>query len=130
MTTTERPPSDRQAIIRLLAMPADTNPSGHIFGGWIMAQMDIAGGVVADERAGGRVATVAVTSMEFHKPVFVGDVISCFAEVVKVGKTSITVRIEVFAERGRKQCVKVTEAVIVYVALTADGLPRPLNEPD
>lgn len=130
MTTNDTLPRDRQATIRLLAMPADTNPSGHIFGGWIMAQMDIAGGVVAGEQAGGRVATVAVTSMEFHKPVFVGDVISCFAEVVKVGKTSITVRIEVFAERGRGQCVKVTEAVIVYVALTADGLPRPLSETD
>jgi acyl-CoA thioesterase YciA len=129
--TPRQPPHDRQATIRVLAMPADTNPAGHIFGGWIMAQMDIAGGVVADERAGGRVATVAVTSMEFHKPVFVGDVISCFADIVKVGTSSITVRIEVFAERGRnRQCVKVTEAVIVYVALTADGLPRPLVQPD
>ncbi len=121
-------PRDRQATIRLLAMPADTNPSGHIFGGWIMSQMDIAGGVVAHERAVGRVATVAVTSMEFHKPVFVGDLISCFAEVVKVGTSSITVKIKVFAERGRHgQCVKVTEAVIVYVALTEQGLPRTVD---
>ena len=110
-------------------MPADTNPAGHIFGGWIMAQMDIAGGIVAAERAQGRVATVAVTSMEFHKPVFVGDVVSCFATIVKVGTTSITADIEVFAERRRNarvRCVKVTAAVMIYVALTDDGEPRPV----
>lgn len=110
-------------------MPADTNPQGQIFGGWIMSQMDIAGGVVADERAQGRVATVAVTSMEFHKPVFVGDLVSCFAELERIGTTSITVRVEVFAQRrrhGRIECVKVTEAVIVYVALDDTGTPRPL----
>jgi acyl-CoA thioesterase YciA len=115
--------------IRVLAMPADTNPSGHIFGGWIMAQMDIAGGLVASDAANGRVATVAATSMEFHKPVFVGDIISCFANITKVGNTSITTQVEVFAQRrrgGQLQCVKVTEAVVVYVALTDDGQPRPV----
>ena len=118
-----------QPTTRILAMPADTNPAGHIFGGWIMAQMDIAGGIVAAERAQGRVATVAVTSMEFHKPVFVGDVVSCFATIVKVGTTSITADIEVFAERRRNarvRCVKVTAAVMIYVALTDDGEPRPV----
>ncbi|MCB1804088.1 MAG: acyl-CoA thioesterase, partial [Candidatus Competibacteraceae bacterium] len=100
-------------------MPADTNPSGHIFGGWIMSQMDIAGGIVAAGRANGRVATVAVTSMEFHKPVFVGDLVSCFADIVKTGNTSITVQIDVFAQRWHKNILhtdKVTQAVIVYVA--------------
>ncbi len=123
----ERYPQERQPVIRVLAMPADTNPAGHIFGGWIMAQMDIAGGVVAAEHAGGRVATVAVTSMEFHKPVFVGDLVSCFAQVERIGTTSLTVRIEVFAQRRRHQrgqAVKVTEAVMVYVALNDDGQPR------
>ena len=125
-------PRDRQPTIRVLAMPADTNPAGHIFGGWIMAQMDVSGGVVAAERAGGRVATVAVTSMEFHQPVFVGDLISCFAEIERVGSTSLTVRVEVFAQRHHRQTLqyaKVTEAVIVYVALDARGHPRPVDGP-
>lgn len=125
---TDASPQDHQPVIRVLAMPADTNPAGHIFGGWIMSQMDIAGGVLAAKQAGGRVATVAVTSMEFHKPVFVGDLISCYAQVTRIGNTSITVDVEVFAERERHgRRVKVTEAVIVYVALTEEGMPRPLS---
>ena len=123
-------PSDRQPVVRILAMPADTNPSGHIFGGWIMSQMDIAGGMVASGRASGRVATVAVTSMEFHKPVFVGDLVSCYADIVKIGTSSITVKIDVFAQRwkdGRIQTVKVTESVIVYVALTEEGQTRAVD---
>ena len=123
-------PSDRQPVVRILAMPADTNPSGHIFGGWIMSQMDIAGGIVAAGRANGRVATVAVTSMEFHKPVFVGDLVSCFADIVKTGNTSITVQIDVFAQRWHKNILhtdKVTQAVIVYVALDHEGQPRMLS---
>ena len=130
MKPTDEFPSDRQPVVRILAMPADTNPSGHIFGGWIMSQMDIAGGIVAAGRASGRVATVAVTSMEFHKPVFVGDLISCFADIVKIGTSSITVKIDVFAQRwqaSRIQTVKVTEAVMVYVALTDDGQTRPVD---
>ena len=94
-------PRDRQPTVRILAMPAYTNPNGNIFGGWIMAQMDVAGSVVAVEYAGGRVTTVAVTSMEFHKPVFVGDLVSCFARIQKVGSTSITVKVEVFVQRAR-----------------------------
>ena len=122
-------PQNKQPVIRVVAMPADTNPSGHIFGGWIMSQMDIAGGVLASEYANGRVATVAVTSMAFHKPVFVGDVVSCFAAIEKTGNTSITVEVEVFAQRRRVEsieCVKVTGAVIVYVALDQAGHPRAL----
>lgn len=120
-------PHDQQPALRTLAMPRDTNPAGHIFGGWIMSQMDVAGAVVAVEYSGTRVATVAVTSMEFHKPVFVGDLVSCFARLKRVGNTSITVAVEVFAQRGRAQgavkTIKVTEAVIVYVAMDDAGNP-------
>ncbi|MDQ2696873.1 MAG: acyl-CoA thioesterase [Pseudomonadota bacterium] len=126
-------PHGRQPTVRVLAMPADTNPGGHIFGGWIMAQMDVAGAIVAIEYARGRVATVAATSMEFHRPVYVGDLISCFARVDHIGTTSITVKVEVFAQRirqGQGQCVKVTEAVMVYVALDGNGDPRPLPQRD
>ena len=124
-------PRDRQPTVRILAMPAHTNPNGNIFGGWIMAQMDVAGSVVAVEYAGGRVSTVAVTSMEFHKPVFVGDLVSCFARIQRVGKTSITVKVEVFVQRARDGQLltdKVTEAVIVYVAIDDRGAPRQLPE--
>lgn len=128
--STESFPTDRQPVVRILAMPADTNPAGHIFGGWIMSQMDIAGGIVAAGHSNGRVATVAVTSMEFHKPVFVGDLVSCFADITAVGNTSLTVKIDVFAQRwqdNRINTVKVTEAVMVYVALTETGTKRHLN---
>ena len=124
-------PRDRQPTVRILAMPAYTNPNGNIFGGWIMAQMDVAGSVVAVEYAGGRVTTVAATSMEFHKPVFVGDLVSCFARIQKVGSTSITVKVEVFVQRARAGQLltdKVTEAVIVYVAIDDHGTPRKLPE--
>ena len=124
-------PHDRQPTVRLLAMPAHTNPSGNIFGGWIMAQMDIAGGIVALEYAGGPVVTVAVTSMEFHRPVKVGDLVSCFARIQKVGSSSITVKVQVFAQRphdGVLQSTAVTEAVIVYVAVDESGVSRKLPE--
>ena len=122
-------PHDRQPTVRLLAMPAHTNPSGNIFGGWIMAQMDIAGGIVALEYAGGPVVTVAVTSMEFHRPVKVGDLVSCFARIQKVGTSSITVKVQVFAQRphdGVLQSTSVTEAVIVYVAVDERGVSQQL----
>jgi len=124
-------PRDRQPTVRLLAMPAQANPNGNIFGGWIMAQMDVAGGIVAIEYAGGRVTTVAVTSMEFHKPVFVGDLVSFFAQIQRVGATSITIKVEVFVQRacdGDLLSDKVTEAVIVYVAIDDQGKPRKLPE--
>lgn len=124
-------PRNRQPALRILTMPADANPAGHIFGGWIMSQMDVAGAIVAVEYAASRVATVAVTQMEFHKPVFVGDLISCFARIEKTGRSSITVGVEVFAQRGRGgdvKYVKVTAAVIVYVAVDDDGTPQQLPE--
>lgn len=119
---------DREPSTRVLAMPADTNASGDIFGGWIMAQVDIAGAVAAYRRARGRVATVAVNSFHFHRPVFVGDLVSCYADVVKVGTTSLTVHVDVFAERdrGNHECVRVTEADLVYVAVDSERKPRPV----
>ena len=117
---------DKQPAIRVAAMPADTNSAGTIFGGWIMSQVDIAGSIAALERARGRVVTVAVNSFEFHQPVFVGDLISCYAEVIEVGRTSITVKVEVYAQRnpGNPETIKVTEAELTYVALDENRKPR------
>ena len=117
---------DKQPAIRVAAMPKDTNPGGCIFGGWIMSQVDIAGSIVAIERAGGRVATVGVKSFEFHEPVYVGDLISCYGEVIRVGRTSLTVKVEVYAQRnpGNVKVVKVTEAELTYVALDKNLRPR------
>jgi len=117
---------DKQPAIRVAAMPADTNSAGSIFGGWIMSQVDIAGSIAALERARGRVVTVAVNSFEFHQPVFVGDLISCYAEVVKVGRTSVTVKVEVYAQRNpdNPETIKVTEAELTYVALDKNRKPR------
>lgn len=114
--------------MRTLAMPADTNPSGDIFGGWVLAQMDIAGGVVAHQRAKGRVATIAVDSMMFHQPVKVGDVVCCYAEIKKVGRTSMTIQIQtwIIREAGGMR-LKVTEGDFTYVALGPDGRPRPVD---
>ena len=125
-------PKDRQPEIKIVAMPKDTNPGGSIFGGWIMSQIDIAGAVPALERARGRVATVAVNSIEFHEPVFVGDVVSCYADIIKTGHSSITIKVEVFAERNpsNKQTVKVTEAELTYVALDENRKPRQLSNLD
>lgn len=118
-----------ELAIRTLAMPADTNPSGDIFGGWVLSQMDIAGGVTAQARARGRVATVAVEAMSFHRPVYVGDVLCCYAEILRVGRTSMTTRVEAWAlRRGAGERVQVTEGVFTYVALDDDGRPRPVPE--
>ena len=115
--------------IRTLAMPADANPSGDIFGGWVLSQMDIAGGIVARERARGRVATVAVTAMTFHLPVYVGDVLCAYVDIEKVGRTSITTWIEAWALRGEGGGrVRVTAGQFVYVALDENGRPRPVPE--
>jgi acyl-CoA thioesterase YciA len=109
-------------------MPADANHNGDIFGGWIMAQVDVAGGTVAGRVARGRVATVAVKSFVFKQPVQVGDILSLYADVVRIGNTSITVNVEVYAERGRAEAriVKVTEATLTYVAIDSSGRPRPV----
>ena len=116
-----------ELAIRTLAMPADTNPHGDIFGGWLISQMDIAGAIPATERAGGRVATVAIDAMVFHEPIFVGDVVSLYAEVTKVGRTSLTVKIETIAlRRTSRELVRVTEGIFVYVALDKSGKPRPV----
>lgn len=118
--------------IRVMPMPSDANVHGDVFGGWIMAQADIAGAIPAARRANGRVATIAVNSFLFKQPVFVGDLLSFYAEVVKVGNTSITVAVEVYAERNRLQAdtVKVTEAMFVYVATDDQRKPRAIPSID
>jgi acyl-CoA thioesterase YciA len=112
--------------LRVMPMPADANIHGDVFGGWIMAQVDIAGAIPATRRANGRIATIAVNSFLFKQPAFVGDLLSFYAEVVKVGNTSITVSVEVYAERNRLQAdtVKVTEATLTYVATDEHRKPR------
>lgn len=116
--------------VRTLAMPADTNPAGDIFGGWVMSQMDIAGAIAAVERAKGRVVTVAVDSMTFIAPVKVGDILCVYTEIEKVGKTSITVAVEAWARRREvAHRVKVTDGHFVYVALDDSGQKRPVDLP-
>ena len=124
------PPPEHHAILRVMPMPSDANIHGDVFGGWIMAQVDIAGSVPAARRAAGRVATVAVNAFTFKQPVFVGDLLSFYAEIVKTGRTSITVSVEVYAERQRLELeiVKVTEATLTYVA-TDDQRQRRLLPP-
>jgi len=116
----------REPVLRVVPMPSDANFSGDIFGGWIMSQVDIAGSIEAIRRARGRVATVAVNSFVFKKPVLVGDLVSLYAEVLRVGRTSITVGVEVYAQRASlgDACVKVTEAQLTYVAVDASRQPR------
>lgn len=128
--TTVRLP-DKSPTLRVIPMPADANHTGDIFGGWIMSQVDLAGSVPAVRLAQGRVATVAVNSFVFRQPVFVGDVVSFYAEVVKVGRTSITVDVEVYSQRRpeKEQCVKVTEATLTYVAVDDNRQPRVVNAP-
>ena len=123
-------PVNRQPAIKLVAMPKDSNGGGSVFGGWIMANVDMAGSIPAVERARGRVATVAVNSFEFHEPVLVGDVVSYFAEVIKTGRSSITIKVEVYAERNpaNKETIKVTEAELTYVALDENRTPRQLPD--
>jgi acyl-CoA thioesterase YciA len=122
----ETPPATEPAL-RAIAMPADTNPHGDIFGGWLLCQMDLAGSTFATRRAGGRVVTVAITAMTFHRPVTVGDEVSCFCSVEKIGNTSITVKIESWVRRGLGETqIKVTEGVFTYVRVGADGHPQPI----
>ena len=119
---------DEDPILRVVPMPADANQHGDIFGGWVMSQADIAGAVPAARRARGRVATVAVNSFVFKEPVLVGDVVSFYATITNVGRTSVTVDVQVYAQRnpGRLICVKVTEASLTYVAVGPDRRPIPL----
>ena len=123
-------PEGEQPVLRIVPMPADTNAHGTIFGGWVMAQVDIAGSIPAWERAQGPVVTVAVNSFVFREPVYVGDLVSFYGRVARVGRTSITVDVEVFAQRGRrtgsKEAVKVTEAQLTYVAVDDQRRPRPV----
>jgi acyl-CoA thioesterase YciA len=119
---------DSQPALRVIPMPADINPAGDVFGGWVMAQVDMAGAVPAVRRARGRVATVAVNGMQFKEPIAVGDRVSFYADIVKVGRTSITVDVQVYAERTPEDptIVKVTEALLTYVAVDKAGDKRVL----
>jgi acyl-CoA thioesterase YciA len=124
-------PDDKDLVLRVMPLPADSNANGDIFGGWIMAQVDLAGAVLPARIAKGRIATVAVNQFIFKQPVSVGDLLSFYAEVVRVGRTSITVNVEVYAERNPAdpQVVKVTEANVTYVAIDDRGQPRVVSEP-
>jgi acyl-CoA thioesterase YciA len=116
-----------EPALRTIAMPADTNSNGDIFGGWLLSQMDLAGGTVAARRAQGRIVTVSITSMTFKRPVFVGDEVTCYAELTKVGRTSLTVRIETWVRRGRGgDPIAVTEGIFTYVAVDDGRHPRPV----
>jgi len=138
MKDTERPktaappvelPKGREVALRVVPMPSDANYTGDIFGGWIMSQVDIAGSVPALRLAQGRIATVAVNSFIFKQPVLIGDLVSFYADVVRVGRTSITVAVEVYAERRTlREVVKVTEATLTYVAVDDQRRPRPVNQ--
>ena len=121
-------PEGKEPVLRVVPMPHDANQHGDIFGGWIMAQVDIAGGTLAGKIARGRVATVAVKEFVFKQPVQIGDLLSFYVEVEKIGTTSITVTVEVYAERRPEnpRVVKVTEATLTYVAIDSSGRPRPV----
>ena len=126
-------PADKQPALRVVPMPSDTNALGNIFGGWIMAQVDIAASIPAFRRAGGRVVTVAVNSFTFKQPVFVGDVVSIYADVIRTGNTSLIVHVECYSERlvhGEHTVVKVTEAELTYVAIDENYQPRVLTPID
>lgn len=120
---------DGELVVRTLAMPADTNPDGDIFGGWLLSQMDIAGGIFSKKIANGRTVTVALDSMTFHKPVFVGDVLCCYAKLIKEGRTSLTVKVEAWTIRAyQTERIKVTEGVFTYVAIDEARKPRPVRK--
>jgi acyl-CoA thioesterase YciA len=121
-------PIDKELVLKVIPMPADCNANGDIFGGWVMAQVDLAGSVIPARHTQGRMATVAVKEFIFKQPVRVGDILSFFSEVTHIGRTSITVKVEVFAERFRSQgqYIKVTEASVTYVAIDETGKPRPI----
>ncbi|MEI7515291.1 MAG: acyl-CoA thioesterase [Betaproteobacteria bacterium] len=126
--STEGLPTDQDLVLKVIPMPGDCNANGDIFGGWVMAQVDLAGSVLPARYTQGRMATVAVNEFIFKQPVRVGDILSFFSKVVRIGRTSITVKVEVFAERFRSQgrYIKVTEALVTYVAIDDAGRPRPI----
>jgi len=125
--TRSGPVPEGELSIRTVAMPADANPSGDIFGGWLLSQMDVAGGIIAHRISRGRTVTVAVDAMKFHLPVFVGDILCCYAAVTRIGTTSIAVKVEAWAERRDSIVkVKVTEGVFTYVAIDENRKPRPV----
>ena len=126
MPTSENILPERIPDLKVMPMPGDANAHGDVFGGWIMSQVDLAGSVPASRRANGRVATIAVNSFLFKHPVFVGDLLSFYADIIRVGRTSIAVRVEVWAQRNRlnDECVKVTEATLTYVATDDERQPR------
>ena len=125
-------PDDAELVLKVIPMPADCNQSGDIFGGWVMAQVDLAGAVLPARYVNGRIATVAVNEFIFKQPVKVGDILSFFSSITRVGNTSITVKVEVFAERFSMQGVylKVTEANVTYVAIDSNGKPKPIQRRD
>ena len=126
-TDTSEPQPREEPALRAVAMPADANPHGDIFGGWLLSQMDFAGTMVATRRAKGRTVTVAITAMTFHRPVFIGDEVTCYARIVKVGNTSLTVKIESWVRRGiGADQIEVTEGIFTYVAVDDQRKPRPL----
>ena len=124
-------PTDSELVLKVIPLPADVNGNGDIFGGWVMAQVDLAGSVLSARHVRGRMATVAVNEFIFKQPVRVGDLLSFFSSVKRVGNTSITVHVEVYAERMRDQgkYLKVTEASLTYVAIDEQGRPRPIPKP-
>jgi acyl-CoA thioesterase YciA len=120
--------SGREPMVRTVAMPADTNGNGDIFGGWVLSQMDIAGGIKASEVARGRTATVAIEAMKFHRPVAVGDIVSLYADIERIGRTSISVHIETIVNRRDSlEEIMVTEGKFIYVAIDDEGRPRPVT---
>ena len=125
-------PADMELVLKVIPMPADTNANGDIFGGWVMAQVDLAGSVIPARHTMGRMATVAVNEFVFKQPVRLGDILSFYSKLVRIGRTSVTVEVEVFAERIRKQgeYVKVTEATLTYVAIDDSGRPRAIARND
>jgi len=126
-----RLPTDKELVLKVIPMPADCNGNGDIFGGWVMAHVDLAGAVIPARYTQGRQATVAVNQFVFKQPVRVGDILSFFSSLTRIGRTSVTVQVEVYAERFRDQgtYVKVTEASLTYVALDDNGKPRPVVQP-
>ncbi|HSI51649.1 MAG TPA: acyl-CoA thioesterase [Ideonella sp.] len=124
-------PTDQTLVMRVMPMPADANGNGDIFGGWIMAQVDLAGSVLPARIAKGRITTVAVNEFIFKQPVSMGDLLSFYATVTRIGRTSVTVRVEVYAERNPSdlQVVKVTQANLTYVAIDLNGQPREIPKP-